>query len=114
MHVRNKRRLIIAVAIVAVYFGVYAFLSHGGGYILTQSGEVRYAFGLSVSDVSRWEPRFAYCEAFRDIHGRRALRANFLGYVFAPLILADQVFLHPTIHLIDPETGKATDITGNR
>jgi hypothetical protein len=106
MRPQHKRYIMIAAIVVAVYFGSYTILSLCGGYVFTQSGMVRYGFGLSVSDLQQWQPRFAFCQIFRTIDDKRTLRANFLGYLYAPLILCDQAFVHKTVHLFDPETGE--------
>ncbi len=101
-----KRRLKIALGVLAAYALVYLVLSLTGGYVLTQSGQVRYGFGLSVSDIRQWQPRFAFCQRFRRADGSWTLRANCLGYVFAPMILLDQTLVHRTVRLFDPETGE--------
>ena len=101
-----KLRLKIVLGILILYAAVYTVLSLSGGYVFTQSGLVRYGFGLSVSDLQQWQPRFAFCQRFRQVDEHWTLRANFLGYVFAPLILCDQAFVHKTVHLFDPKTGE--------
>jgi peptidoglycan/LPS O-acetylase OafA/YrhL len=101
-----KRKLKIALGVLAAYVLVYVVLSLTGGYIFTQSGQVRYGFGLSVSDLQQWQPRFAFCQRFRQVDDSWTLRANFLGYVFAPMILLDQTLVHRTVRLFDPETGE--------
>lgn len=88
------------------YLGCYAILSSCGGYVRTQSGQVRYDFGLSVTDIDQWQPRFAFCQRFRQIDGSWTIRSNFLGSAFAPLILLDQLFVHKTIRHFDPGTGR--------
>ena len=89
-------------ALVALYVTAYIGLSCTGGYVFTQSGEVRYAFGWSVSDIQLWQPRFLFCQRFRQIDGSWTIRANTLGYVFTPLVLLDQAFWHKTVRLFDP------------
>jgi peptidoglycan/LPS O-acetylase OafA/YrhL len=106
MHTRTQRRLKIALGIIVLYIVVYAVLSLGGEYIFTQSGQVRYNFGLSVSDLQQWQPRFVYCQRFLQVDGSWTLRANFLGFIFSPLVLFDQTFVHKTVRLFDPEIGK--------
>lgn len=101
-----KRRLKIALGVLALYVVVYVILSLSGGYILTESGQVRYSSGLSVSDIHQWQPRLVFCQRFQRIDGSWSLRATFLGYVFAPLVLFDQTFVHETIRLFPPETGE--------
>ena len=106
MHAPLKRKLKIVSSIAAAYLIAYCVLSLAGGYILTQSGQVRYDFGFSVSDIQQWQPRFAFCQRFRQTDGSWTLRANFLGYVFAPMILLDQILVHRTVLLFDPKTGE--------
>lgn len=108
MSFRKKITKIVAV-VVAAYLGTYLILSFTGTYILTESGLVRYDFGFSVSDIQQWQPRFAFCQRFRTVDDNWTLRANFLGYFYAPLILLDQAVLHKTIHLIDPATGAVNE-----
>ena len=104
-----KKRLKIALRVLSVYLLLYVVLSLTGGYIFTQSGQVRYGGGLSVSDLQQWQPRFTFCQRFRQVDGSWTLRANVLGYVFAPLVLLDQTFIHRTVRLFDPETGEPTE-----
>ena len=104
-----KRWLKIALSCLLLYVVCYIILSFGGGYVWTQSGQVRYDFGLSVTDLEQWQPRYTFCQRFRLIDGSWTIRANFLGYVFAPLVLLDQTFVHKTVRLFDPETGKVID-----
>jgi len=111
MRPKLKRSIQIAALSAAIYLIAYVVLSHYGAYMLTQSGEVRWGFGLSASDIEQWQPRFVLCQRFHNIDGGTSLRANPLGYIFAPLVLLDQSFVHKTAHLIDPVTGKATGIT---
>lgn len=101
----HKKNLKLAVYIVTAYVGCYVILSLFGRYVVTQSGVVRYQSGLSVSDVRQWQPPFAFCQRFRQVDKHWTLHANFLGYVFAPLILCDQAFVHRTVQLFDPTTG---------
>ena len=105
MQTALQRRLKIALGASAAYVLVYVVLSVSGGYIWTQSGQVRYGHGLSVSDLQQWQPRFAFYQWFRQVDGAWTLRANFLGYVFAPLILLDQSLVHRTVQLFAPATG---------
>ena len=90
-----------------VYLGTYCLLSCNGGYVWTQSGEVRWSFGMSATDLEQWQPRFIFCQRFRQIDGTYTTRANLLGYFFAPLVFFDQVYVHKTVRLFDPVRGKA-------
>lgn len=104
--VRRSRKRIALLAVgglLAIYVLSYAILSANGGYVLTQSGRVRYGFGLAVSDIEQWQPRWAWCQRFRRIDGSHTLRGNWLGYAYAPLILLDQKWIHPTRAIVDVE-----------
>lgn len=101
-----KQRLKIALGVSVLYFAVYAVLSLNGGYVFTQSGLLRYEGAFALSDLQQWQPRFAFCQRFRQVDGSWSLRANFLGYVFAPVILLDQALVHRTVRLFDAETGE--------
>ena len=96
---RNKIFLSF-VGIIACYIISYLPFSLNGRYVWTQSGEVRYSFGLSVTDLEQWQPKWARCQVFRDISGRLVLRGNILGYFYTPLILIDQKYIHPTKRII--------------
>ena len=107
MHSAAKRIVKTSVAVLGLYIAAYSILSLTGGYVLTQSGDVRYAYsGLSVSDIFQWQPRFGFFQLFRQTTGALIIRADRLDYVFAPLILFDQAVVHKSIRLFDPETGK--------
>jgi hypothetical protein len=90
-----------ACSFLLIYAGSYAVLSATGGWIVSESGEVRMRMaGLAVADVIQWQPRYGYCERFRSSGGDYGLRADALGYFYAPLILLDQRFIHRTISFI--------------
>lgn len=100
------RELLITAGILFVcYVGIYIILSSLGTYYFNQSGEVRYrSMGLAVSDISTWNPescRFQY--RFKNYSGKYVSRGNDLGYLFAPLIMLDRRFVHPTRVHIEPE-----------
>ena len=52
---------------------------------------------MAVADQFEWQPRYGNCQRFRLVSGDYTLRADTLGYFFAPLILLDQRFIHRTI-----------------
>lgn len=81
-----------------LYVGSYAALSFTGGWVVSESGEVRLI--MAVADTFQWQPRHGRCERFRQVDGDYTLRADAVGYFFAPLILLDQRFVHPTIRFI--------------
>ncbi len=62
--------------------------------------------GMSVTDIDQWQPCMAFYQRFRTMNGSMIVRASFLGYVYAPLILLDQAFFHRTVRHFDPESGK--------
>jgi len=78
-------------------------MSAQGDYIWTQSGELRWNFGLSATDVAQWKPRFAFAQKFRNIHGKYIYRSDILGTIYLPLILLDQKYLHKTVRFIPLE-----------
>jgi hypothetical protein len=78
--------------------GSYAILSASGGWVVTESGEIRMI--LAVPDVLVWQPRYGRCESFRNVSGDYGLRADGLGYFYSPLILFDQRYVHRTIRFI--------------
>lgn len=98
----KKRVLFFIVAIFIAYVSSYCILSINGSYYLTQSGQIRYNTGLSVTDIEQWQPKYARCQLFRDINGRLVLRGNALGYFYSPLILLDQKLIHPTKRILSP------------
>lgn len=90
------------------YVGSYTYMSAGGAYCFSQSGQIRYTSGLSVSDVSIWHPRFMYWEPFQDIDGNSTSRGSAFGYYYSPLITVDRYWLHPTQQLIAGDGVAAT------
>lgn len=106
-----KQTLIVVGVLFALYLGTYITLSSLGGYYLNQSGKIRYrSISLPVSDISTWNPkgcRFQY--RFENIKGEYVSRGNDLGYFFAPLIMLDRRFIHPTEVLIESKNPNETD-----
>jgi len=98
---RRKRISIVMLSALAAYVVSYVILSLCGAYEFGQSGKMRYSFGLSVSDIEQWQPRFVHCRIFQQVDGTTTLQANPLGYVFAPAILLDQKLFHPTKWIFD-------------
>ncbi|MDF1746485.1 MAG: hypothetical protein P1V19_22500 [Gimesia sp.] len=89
----------------SIYVVTYIILSSLGGYYYNQSGKVRYrSIGLSVSDITTWNPKGCWYQAkFKNTKGIYVSRGNDLGYVFSPLIILDRKYFHPTQILIEPE-----------
>jgi len=92
-----------------LYVISYALLSLTGGWMVTESGRWRPFGILAEIDSIQWQPRFGFCQRFTWSGGHDGIRADFLGYVYAPLILLDQSHIHPTISLWrspgDPDSG---------
>lgn len=106
-----KQTLIVVGVLFVFYLGTYITLSSLGDYYLNQSGKTRYrSISLPVSDISTWNPkgcRFQY--RFENIKGEYVSRGNDLGYFFAPLIMLDRRFIHPTEVLIESKNPNETD-----
>jgi len=93
---RRRRWLLRWISVLlAAYVLAYAVLSITGGWVVSESGEHRIV--TAVADQFEWQPRYGSCQRFRSVSGDYTLRADTLGYVFAPLILLDQRFIHRTI-----------------
>ncbi|WP_298859154.1 hypothetical protein [uncultured Gimesia sp.] len=105
-----KATLLGIVISTAVYVGTYIALSFFGGYYFNQSGKVRYrSMGLSVSDISTWNPKGCWYQAeFKNTKGISVSRGNDLGYLFSPLIILDRKYFHPTVILIKPKNPDET------
>ena len=85
----------LGVLLIAAYVGSYFVLSMRGEWRWSQTGRLRYTFGLAVSDVERWFPAGVYWEPFRDIEGVDTSRGDLLGYFYSPLVRADRAYVHP-------------------
>jgi hypothetical protein len=84
-----------------VYLSSYAVLSATGGWVVTESGEVRLGF-VAVADSLIWQPRYGRCEWFRFVSGEHGLRFNDkLGTFYAPLIMLDQKWVHRTVRFLN-------------
>jgi len=101
--VRSATTLRIGWLLIAItlYIGVYVALSASGGYGIASSGRLRYGGGLSMSDLQVWQPRFCRWHGRTQIDGSWTFSANPPGVFFAPLILMDRSFVHPTVNLFD-------------
>ena len=84
----------------SLYVGSYVVLSEMGRYCYTQSGLVRFDWGLSADDLIMWRPRYIwYQDNFTNIYGKTTSRGDFGGYFYSPLIRLDRRFVHPTMSL---------------
>jgi hypothetical protein len=93
--IRRWRVLRRMSVLLAAYVLAYGVLSATGGWVVSESGEHRIV--MAVADQFEWQPRYGSCQRFRSASGDYTLRADTLGYVFVPLILLDQRFIHRTI-----------------
>lgn len=92
---RLKKLLILLL----IYVGSYVCLSSYGGYYFCQTGSLRYSSGLSVSDVSMWQPRFLYWQRLQNVSGESTSQGTVLGYYYCPLIMIDRRWVHCTRRL---------------
>jgi hypothetical protein len=100
--VRKTLRALLSVT--ATYLVIYAAASVSGAYQPSISGTLRYPEGMAVMDCHKWQPRFLVFELYQDIEGTLRMRKhNFLGLLFAPLILLDRSLVHPTIAVFDTQ-----------
>lgn len=95
------RALILAVG---VYVGSYCCLSAYGDYYWGQSGHVRYNFGFAVSDISIWHAKNTRWQRFKSLGGEEITRGNTLGYFYCPMIILDRWLVHPTGHVMVPDS----------
>ena len=86
-----------------VYVGSYAYFTSTGSYYFSQTGNVRYSSGLSMSDVSIWHPKLLYWQLFQDTYGQSTSRGTTFGYYYSPLILVDRQWIHQTQQLLASE-----------
>ena len=106
---RRLRKAALWLLFLSLFYVIsYAVLSFTGGWMVTESGRWR-PFGLAEIDCIQWQPRFGFCQRFIWSGGDASIRADMLGYIYAPLILLDQSHIHPTIPLWrvpgDPDSG---------
>ena len=100
---RLLRRVLLGISLTStLYVASYAFLSVTGGWVVSESGQLR-PFGLAEVDIFQWQPRFGFCQRFLWSSGHYGLRADALGYFYAPLILLDQGFVHRTIRFVSQD-----------
>ena len=93
-----------------LYISSYAVLSGTGGWIVSESGELR-AGNVAVADVFIWQPRYGRYELVRFVDGKWRLRFNDgLGTFYAPLILIDQRVVHRTIRFIKADLSLVTPL----
>ena len=101
MKKKRNLKLKITVGFFFLYIGSYIVFSCLGDYVPTQSGEMRYKMGLSVTDIHLWKPKFVYGQLFRTIRGKLTYHGNVLGFIYAPLVIIDQKFCHKTKRIFE-------------
>lgn len=95
----SLRKVCIGVAaFLVIYVGSYIPLSINGGWVVSESGKHRIT--LAVADIFEWQPRFGQFHRMRSYGGGWQVRADGLGWLYSPLILADQKWVHTTIPFI--------------
>lgn len=94
------RKALIGVAVFfPLYVGSYIPLSIKGGWVVSESGKTRIT--LAMADILEWQPRYGSFHRMRSYGGGSQVRADLLGWLYSPLILADQRWFHPTIPFIE-------------
>ncbi len=106
MKSRRKHRQVslILLAAAVIYVVSYCCFSACGEYQFSQSGRVRYGFGLSVSDIVIWQPKFLRWHCFTNTKGEAVTRGNILGCAYCPLIAFDRWLVHPTRPALESST----------
>jgi hypothetical protein len=103
----RSRALVTALIGIVLYAMSYAINSLFGGYVWTETGNTRKAYGLSAGiaapDVMLWLPRFGRCQWYRYPDSNYALRYDTIGLIYSPLILLDQSWCHPSILTMNAE-----------
>jgi hypothetical protein len=59
---------------------------------------------MSITDVQEWQPKFVFGRIFRRIDNTLTYRGNFLGFLYAPLVIVDHKYVHKTRHYF-PQSG---------
>jgi hypothetical protein len=74
------------------------------GYQITQTGNLRYVTGLSVSDFMQWNPVGCWWQPrYNHVDGKVRSRGNMLGYFYSPLIAVDRKFNYPDLDIFTGE-----------
>ncbi|MEM6822348.1 MAG: hypothetical protein AAF558_10455 [Verrucomicrobiota bacterium] len=85
-----------------IYFGVYAGISSMGEYKAAASGNIKTPLiPINIADTRQWHPKFAELNVYKNSEDNWTWTGNTAGYVFAPLILLDRQFWHPTEKLFN-------------
>lgn len=94
---------VLSLVLLAVFFGCYPILSWFGGYFPSQSGRLRWNYGLSVTDIRIWHPYGLYWQPYTSSRGEETSKGDLLGYLYSPLIRFDRAFVHPTEYYFPPD-----------
>jgi hypothetical protein len=92
-----KRLAWMLTALAMVYSGSYLVNSFSGGYWLTpeRDGGNQSSSGLSMHTAILWQPRIVYNAKFNS---------DWTGAFYAPLVMLDRAFWHPTKYVTDTST----------
>jgi hypothetical protein len=88
--------LTIGFVLFVSYIGIYLALSAAGEYRPSRSGKLRWFGGWAVTDRMLWKPKGLEWERYLNVRCESATRGNLQGYFFAPLIIVDRTYWHPT------------------
>jgi hypothetical protein len=101
-------RIILTVFVLTVVYIIsYLPRRSSEGYQITQTGNLRYETGISVSDFMQWNPVGCWWQSrFNNVDGEVQSRGNILGYFYSPLIAVDRKFNYPDL---DIYTGEKCD-----
>ena len=94
---RSRIFIRIVIIVIVVYLISYSLLSVTGGYVALPSGRIRLSYGLSISDVLVWQPRFGEGHWMINANGRTGWIGDFLGWIYYPMMMLDQRAFHPTV-----------------
>ena len=109
MKPQTKKRLLIATSVTAaIYLLSYAALAYGGGYLFVRSGHFRPLNGLAMMDTLVWQPRVGIFFPFRTISGKDTYQKDFIGALYSPLILFQQMTVTPSIRTVEPDGSRST------
>ena len=102
----HKLKRILAWVISAYLIG-FVPLFVGGGYELSESGELRLdsgmLSGMPVADVAEWQPLFGFCQiAYHWPTGSVSPRCDLIGWLYYPLIYLVKLN-HPAIDMFDAD-----------
>ena len=76
------------------YLLIYLTLSYFGKYEISPTGEMRYSFGLSITDRLQWDPYGLVCR----VSGTQSPDFNGLGFIYCPLIVIDRFIWHKDVN----------------